>query len=394
MQDSPHPLFPQQTADERARHGFLVELKRLLHGPHRDRIRKRWKEHAQPAFVAAHGRGPADRAEAATALHGDDYFRLWTAIARDQHALYVDATCACVERQAEALSAAARDLAEDVSRESSPSTQSSRDSLRRGSLQLDPTTVVPPYQADIDVHRVPGGYFVELGPNDVYAGARYELGISLYTLGQHGMLNDSKGIAAVRFLQQRFPDFAPQRILELGCTAGNSTLPYCDAWPAAELHAIDLSAPCLRYAHARTLLLGRRVHYAQDNAEGTRFPAAHFDLVVSHILLHELSATALPRVFAECHRLLRPGGIMLHIEVPVRNSRLDAFGQAFADWDSDYNNEPFWRGLHELDLSAVARAAGFDAGDIFDEDLDPSLTAFINRQPWLAFGARRAEASA
>lgn len=375
MQESlPHPLFPQQTADERARHGFLVEFKRLLYGPHRERIRQLWKDQTEPAFVAVHHRPPQNLDEAAAALRADNYFRLWTALARQQHALYVDATCDCVERQAERLSNAASELAHKSA---------------EGSLRLDPTTVIPDYQASLDVHCVPGGYFAELGPDDVYAGARYELGISLYTLGQHGRLNDSKGLAAVRFLQQRFASFAPRRVLDLGCTAGNSTLPYCDAWPDAEVHAIDLSAPCLRYAHARTLALGRRVRYSQDNAESTRFPSAHFDLVVSHILLHELSSSALPKVFAECRRLLRPGGVMLHIEVPVRHSRLGVFAQALADWDSDYNNEPFWRGLHESDLPSIARNAGFAASDIFDEDLDPALTAFINRQPWWAFGAQR-----
>jgi SAM-dependent methyltransferase len=369
----PHALFPRQTADERARHGFLVEFKRLLGARHREGIGRAWERDALPAFVAAQGRAPQDGREAAAALRNNDYFRLWTALARAQHALYVDSTAACVERQAATLVDACRELAR---------------SARRGSLHLDPALPVPPYQAALDVHCVPGGYCLELGDDDVYAGARYELGISLFSLGHHGSMNDSKGLAGVRFLQQRFPQFAPRRILELGCTAGNSLLPYCDAWPQAEVHGIDVSAPCLRYAHARTEVLGRAVHYAQDDAEGTRFPDAHFDLVVSHILLHELSADALPRVFAECRRLLRPGGLMLHIEVPVRNARLDVLGQALADWDSDYNNEPFWGGLHATDLAQVARAAGFADADIFDEDLDPALTAFINRQPWMAFGAR------
>lgn len=371
----PHPLFPRQSADERARHRFLVEFKRLLASRHRSGIRRSLEKNTLPAFVASEGRAPRDSQEFKALLREDDYFRLWTALARAQHRGYVDSTADCVERQAETLS----EVAKAVARSST-----------RGSLRLDPSLVIPDYQAQLDVHCIPGGYFAELGPDDVYAGARYELGITLYTLGTHGVMNDSKGIAAVHYLKQRFAQFAPRRILDLGCTAGNSTLPYTDAWPEAEVHAIDLSAPCLRYAHARSEMLGRAIHYSQQNAEHTDFPAGHFDLVVSHILLHELSAEALPKVFAECHRLLSPGGIMLHVEVPVRYSRLDAFEQALSDWDTDYNNEPFWEGLHATDLAATARAAGFAAGDIFDVDLDPALMAFINRQPWMAFGAVRA----
>lgn len=373
QESSPHPLFPHQSADERARHGFLVEFKRLLGSRYREGIRRSYEKTVMPAFVAREGRAPQTRDEAKALLYQNEYFRLWTALSRAQHQGYVDSTGACVERQADTLTSVARAVARSAS---------------RGSLRLDPALVIPDYQAELDVHCVPGGYFVELAPDDVYAGARYELGITLFTLGAHGYMNDSKGIAGVHFLRHRFPQFAPQRILDLGCTTGNSTLPYADAWPEAEVHGIDLSAPCLRYAHARSELLGRAVHYSQQNAEQTDFPTGHFDLVVSHIMLHELSTAALPRVFAECRRLLRPGGIMLHVEVPVRYSRLDAFEQALSDWDTDFNNEPFWAGLHATDLAAVARVSGFDQAELFDVDLDPALMAFINRQPWMAFGAR------
>src|SRR3546814_10759893 len=72
-----------------------------------------------------------------------------------------------------------------------------------------------------------------------------------------------------------------------------STLPYVDAYPEAEVHAIDLSAPSLRFAHARAESLGKAVHFRQANAEHAPYGDGSFDLVVSHILLHELSCGAL-----------------------------------------------------------------------------------------------------
>ncbi|MCL6753034.1 methyltransferase domain-containing protein [Nostoc sp. CCCryo 231-06] len=59
---------------------------------------------------------------------------------------------------------------------------------------------------------------------------------------------------------------------------GNSTLPYVDGFPDAEVHAIDVGAPMLRYAHARAESLGKRVHFSQQNAEQTNFPDESFDL--------------------------------------------------------------------------------------------------------------------
>src|SRR3546814_8487017 len=91
------------------------------------------------------------------------------------------------------------------------------------------------------------------------------------------------------------------------------------------------------------LSLGKAVHFRQANAEHAPYGDGSFDLVVSHILLHELSCGALDRVLAECHRLLRPGGIMLHVEVPIR--RKDPLDQFLWNWDTTNNNEPFWSTL-------------------------------------------------
>jgi len=174
-------------------------------------------------------------------------------------------------------------------------------------------------------------------------------------------------------------------ILDLGCTVGMSTLPYCDAFPEARVTGLDLSGPCLRYAHARAESMGKAVHFQQGNAEATDFPDASFDLIVSHILLHETSAAALPRIFAEAHRLLRPGGVMLHVEVPVR--KIEAFEQFLTNWDAQGNNEPFWAVLSEMDLVGPAVAAGFVADSVF-ETVVP--TSFAKSGDWLGVGARKA----
>ena len=52
------------------------------------------------------------------------------------------------------------------------------------------------------------------------------------------------------------------RILDLGCGVGHGTLPYADAFPEAELHAIDVAQPMLRYAFGRANAMGKSVHFA------------------------------------------------------------------------------------------------------------------------------------
>ena len=150
----------------------------------------------------------------------------------------------------------------------------------------------------------------------------------------------------------------------MGCSVGHSTLPYTDAWPGAEVHAIDVAAPMLRYAHARAESKGKAVHFSQQNAEKTDFEDGSFDLVVSHILMHETSDKAVKNVMAECNRLLAPGGLMAHAETPPYEG-MEPFDAFMLDWDSTNNNEPFWRRSHELDLPKLTRDAGFDADKMF-----------------------------
>lgn len=362
----PHALFPQRSPDEQSRQAFLVELKAAIVRELKPRIRA--------DYDAAGGSNALSDSSAAALIGSLPSYRWYSALARAQHELYVDSTAECVERQAVRL----RDLAREV-----------RARARLGSLLLDPAVEPPPYQRLVDIHCVPGGYNLELMQDDVYAAARYELGITLYTLGQHGALNDSKGQTGVAFLKQRFPELEPRQVLDLGCTCGNSTLPYVDAFPAATVSAIDVSAPALRYAHARSELLGRAVHFRQASAEALPWADGSFDVVVSHILLHETSRQALRRIFAECHRVLRPGGVMLHVDVPVRNRDLDVFDRVMADWETENNNEPFWRGLHSLDLPAMIAEAGFERERIFDEYFDAGHRAFINSRPWWILGAQK-----
>jgi SAM-dependent methyltransferase len=119
----------------------------------------------------------------------------------------------------------------------------------------------------------------------------------------------------------------------------------------------------VRYAHARAGAMGFDVNFAQMNAEQTTFEDGYFDLVVSHILLHETSGKAMPRIVEECFRVLSPGGLMIHADLPPFDL-MDPFTQFILDNETHYNNEPFWGAMRDLDQVAMAQAAGFPADAI------------------------------
>jgi ubiquinone/menaquinone biosynthesis C-methylase UbiE len=188
-------------------------------------------------------------------------------------------------------------------------------------------------------------------------------------------MNDAVGQLAVRRLKARLPDFAPAGILDLGCGVGHATLVYAAAFPGAVLHSHDCGAALPRYCHRRAEGLGIPVHFRQGDAEHAPYPDASFDLVASHIVLHETSTRALPAILKECHRLLRPGGVMLHIDQP-RFDDSDPYATFLQENETVYNNEPFWRQYRRIDLAEVAQAGGFAPADI---ELDV-LTAAVVQQ--------------
>jgi SAM-dependent methyltransferase len=370
-------MLPAERADDVARQRFVQALKAHIAQRVSPGVREVYEHRVAPRYEAEHGAPPADRHEIRDALAGETYYRLWSSVRRSSQHLLWSSVADAVDRQAEELAARAREL----------------DRGSAGSLRLDPELEIPWYNAEVDIHAMPGGYRGEYHDDDVSVGAVYDRGVYVYAMGQMGELNDDYGHSVIEnFLHQRHPGFAPRRMLDVGCTVGNATLPYVDAFPDAEMYAIDLGAPVLRYGHARAEALGKTVHFSQQNAEATDFPDGHFDLIVSHIVVHEMSPVALRSMLAECHRLLAPGGLMIHADFPGY-AGVDPLTQSMIDWDTYNNHEPLWGPMRDMDLSAEAADAGFAAANV-DEVIVPTGRilqtgkAGQRGQLWLLVGQR------
>ncbi|MEE3623511.1 class I SAM-dependent methyltransferase [Nitrospirillum sp. BR 11752] len=383
-----HGIFPKLTHDEVERFNFLAQMNRHLAARVLPGVKAAFDTRVEPAFKSEHGRDFKDRHEVRRALAKDPYWRLWSALRRSTMEIRQQAGRWATLRQREELAQRAQALIGDD----------------QGRLVLDPAMPLPRYIAAIDHHCMPGSYHTEYGPSDVANAANYDSGLFATTGGMLGRYNDGGGQAVVQWVKANLPDFKPKRILDIGCGLGHNAVPIAQAFPDAEVVAVDVGAPMLRYGLARAKSLGvNNIRFVQANVESLpQFADGGFDWVQSTMFLHETSYASMKRIFAESFRLLAPGGFVLHVEQPQYAPTMPLFEQAMRDWDAFYNAEPFWTKMHEVDLDAWMAEAGFPAETILhggvmavvDTTLFPDVAQekgedYGRKAAWHVVGARK-----
>ena len=341
-----HDMLARQNGEDSARARFVLALKRQVAGPLRSGNGLAYRTEGVPAFAAAQGAAPANRAEALEAFSMSRFWRYWSAINRSSQELMWTAVAEPIYRDQVRLEAEAQ------RRMVAPT--------RKGGLHLDPDFEPDPAYTGVGIHLQPHSYVPEDPQGrDVLAGAYYEMGGRLYSMGQGIGARESKAGSVLDFLAEDRPGWMPKRVLDMGCSAGGASVVYAEEFPEAEVHAIDLGSSMLRYAFARAECLGHPVHFHQMDATRTSFPDGRFDLVVSHNLLHEISSDGRRAVARESRRLLAPGGIVVHQDIDLLFANKTPWQQAERAWDRYHNHELFWLDYAECDFGKELAEAGF-----------------------------------
>lgn len=102
------------------------------------------------------------------------------------------------------------------------------------------------------------------------------------------------------------------RVLDVGCGTGYLTRVISPVvGPEGRVTGVDPSEPMLRYARRRS---PGNCTYVQGVGQALPFPDAAFDVVVSSLALHHVSAEERGTAVAEMFRVLRPGGRLVLAE--------------------------------------------------------------------------------
>ncbi|WP_049974614.1 class I SAM-dependent methyltransferase [Azospirillum sp. B4] len=355
--------------------------------------RTAYERNVKPAFEREHGRAPETGAEIAEAIKGDPFYQFYSSIRYNAQEMGPLARQPAVERALPAMIEIAKSAAQS--------------NAAGGSLRLDPDLVVPDYMTEYDVHLAAGSYHSEFVDDDVAQGVL--LGRGLSPIAGKGRITKNRNFAGVgqsiaHWLKAKYPAFAPRRMLDMATQSGANLTAYPKAFPGLEAHGIDVAAPGLRYGHAKAEFEDVAIHFSQQDAAHTDFPDGHFDLVVSSFFLHEVPVPVTHQILKEAYRLLAPGGLLVFMELPPHKA-CDAFMNFAYDWDTEHNNEPFYRDYRSQDPTELVVAAGFPRDSALELTI-PDITSFdMDRYPaflkgeieapphgrggWFIFGARK-----
>lgn len=346
-----HDLLARPLHDEAARTQYIVQLKnrlRRFEGANKAALDAR----AAPRYRAETGHAPETVEQITEAMVSDPFYQIWSALSRSAQDVMWNTVNETVQRELPRMKDAA---------------------LRYGNAPAGGSVVTSPdFNAPTDayaahIHGQTGGYMLgEETTDDFVAGALYESGGNAFSLGTGIGTRDSKSAAVIEYLKTRYPGFAPKRILDLACSAGGATVGYSAAFPDAEIYAVDVAPGLLRYAHLRAEAMGLKVHYRQMDAGALDFESDSFDLIVSHNMMHEVSRASLGRIFSEARRVVRPGGVVLHQDVPVKGADFSPFEKFIFAWQTRNNDEPFWDDFTGAHVPSVMLEAGFAPEEVVE----------------------------
>lgn len=346
INDLLHSMKVRPQRDESARQEFVSCLRGYLLVDMAQNMSTRYENQVAPAFEREHGRLPADGHEVHAAMKQDTYFKFYSSVRCNAQEMVWQSVIPAVERNLDQLVEHAKELSADAA-------------AAKGSLSLNPNVAIPKNVSAIDVHLAPGSYHSEYIADDVAAGAIYDNGLSIFSANMMGRNLDDIGQSMSNYVRLKFPEFRPKKILDVGCTVGHNSVSWAKTFPDAQVHAIDVSAPLLRYANARAQSQATPVHYHQMNATELEFDDNSLDVVFSSMFLHELPLKDIRLFLAEAFRVLKPGGLLLNMELPP-NDQMKPYDSFYLDWDAYYNEEPYYKCFRDQSYEELCLSAGFE----------------------------------
>jgi len=141
----------------------------------------------------------------------------------------------------------------------------------------------------------------------LHSAAVYDLLVWLVTLGRERVFREK----LVRLARLK----PSESVLDVGCRTGSLAIAAkrC-VGPTGTMYGIDASPEMIARAGKKARKAGLDVVFRNAVAEALPFPDAHFDAVLTALMLHHLPRKARQQCACEIRRVLQPGGQVLAVD--------------------------------------------------------------------------------
>ncbi|HEX6306289.1 MAG TPA: methyltransferase domain-containing protein [Anaerolineales bacterium] len=145
-----------------------------------------------------------------------------------------------------------------------------------------------------------------------------------------GLLTFGKMRALRKTMIQQAQIRPGESVLDVGCGTGDLALAAkALVGPTGAVHGIDASPQMIALAQRKAAKARTGLVFQVGLIEDIAFPDAHFDLVMSTLMMHHLPGDLKRAGLAEIYRVTRPGGRILIVD--MQSSSSGSLGQQLAD---------------------------------------------------------------
>ena len=121
-----------------------------------------------------------------------------------------------------------------------------------------------------------------------------------------------------------------ESVLDVGCGTGTLAIAAKRrVGPTGMVNGIDASPEMIARADRKAKKARVEVVFKNAVVEALPFPDAHFDVVLSTLMLHHLPRKAREQCAREMRRVLKPGGRVLAVDFGGRTGKGEAFSRTF-----------------------------------------------------------------
>lgn len=166
-------------------------------------------------------------------------------------------------------------------------------------------------------------------------------------------------------------------IADFGCSIGISTEYLFLSYPTKEITGIDLSPYFIAIASHRNDKLNFGIKYLHQNIENTTLNSNSYDMITCMFVLHEVPEDISQKIIKEAHRMLKPNGVFVVVDLDQFKIKDTHSTNKFIQWAFE-TTEPHIQDYYNNDIKDQLSINGFGSIELYSND--PMNNVWISKK--------------